>query len=99
MNVKVLSIEPKKEIGTFDVVVLIDREHHHFTITILTDIIAGREVQVTNGDKHFSQMFKFDQMIALKISKLVSKVYNNQAIELPIDVDESYYKTIPLYAS
>ncbi|MFB2876228.1 hypothetical protein [Floridanema aerugineum] len=44
-------------------------------------------------------MFKFHQMIALKISKLVSKVYNNQTIELPLNVDESYYKNIPLYAS
>ena len=99
MNVKVLSIEPKKEIGRFDVVVLIDTDQHHFTMTVLTDIVAGREIQVTNGDKHFSQMFKFHQMIALKISKLVSKVYNNQTIELPLDVDESYYKNIPLYAS
>jgi len=36
-------------------------------------------------------------MIALKISKLVSKVYNNQAVELPIDVDESYYKELAYY--
>lgn len=97
MNVKVISIEPKKEIGTFDVVVLIGTEQHHFTMTVLTDIIAGREIQVTNGDKHFSETFKFHQMIALKISKLVSKVYNNQAVELPLDVDESYYKEIAAY--
>lgn len=99
MNVKVLSIEPAKETGTFDVLVLIDPDEHKFKMTVDSHIVAGKEIQVTNGDKHFSEAFKFHQMIALKISKLVSKVYNNQPVELPIDVDESYYKEIALYAS
>lgn len=97
MNVKVLSIEPRKETRIFDVLVLIGTEQHKFTMTVDSHLVANKEIQVTNGDKHFSETFKFHQMIALKISKLVSKAYNNQAVELPIDVDESYYKEIAAY--
>ncbi len=97
MNVKVLSIEPAKETGTFDVLVSMDTDEHKFTMTVETHIVSDKGIQVTNGDKHFSQTFKFHQMIALKISKLVSKVYNNQAVELPADIDESYHKELASY--
>jgi len=40
MNVKVLSIEPKKEIGTFDVLVLIDTDEHQFKMTVDSHIVA-----------------------------------------------------------
>jgi hypothetical protein len=99
MNVKVLSINPAKEIRTFDVVVLIGVEQHQFTMTVETDIIAHQEIQVTNGDEHFLKTFKFNQRVALGISKLVSKVYNGQAVELPADIGEFYPKEIASYGS
>lgn len=48
--------------------------------------VANQQIQVTNGDDNFSKIFRFNQIVASDICKLVSKVYNNQAVELPVDL-------------
>lgn len=90
MNVKVLAIEPAKELRTFYVTVLIGEDKHQFTMTVQLDTIANQEIQIINSDQQFLKTFKFNQVLAADISKLVFRVYNNQAVKLPADMGELY---------
>ena len=90
MNLEVLAIEPTLEIGTFNLLVLVGEEQHKFTMKVESFTVANQEIQVTSGDDHFSQFFRFNQIVASNVSKLVSKVYNNQAVELPENIGEFY---------
>ncbi|MBC6479910.1 MAG: hypothetical protein GDA56_21145 [Hormoscilla sp. GM7CHS1pb] len=74
MNVQVLAISPTSQFNAYDVKVNISEEQHDFRMTVKIVSVAGREIQVTNGDEKFLETFRFNQMVALEISKLVSKV-------------------------
>ncbi len=90
MKVQVLSLKAAQDLKTFDVAVLIGTELYEFQIAIDLDKIAGREIQIINGDENFSEIFRFNQRVANNICKLVSKVYNHQAFELPAEIGEFY---------
>ena len=88
MKVKVFSIEPTSEKGRFQVTLLIGQGQHKFAMTVESFLVGDRELQVTNGDRDFRETFKFNQIVATDISKLVSKVRNGEVVKLPIDVGE-----------
>ena len=87
MNVRVFSIEPSRDANSYDAIVNIGEERHEFKLAVKTVLVADRAIQVTNGDEHFLATFRGNPAAALEISNLVSKVHNNEAIELPADVD------------
>lgn len=86
MNIQLVAIKSTQEKETFNVVVLIGEEQHKFTMKVKSFTVANQEIQVTNGDDNFSKIFRFNQIVASDICKLVSKVYNNQAVKLPADM-------------
>ncbi len=57
-------------------------------MSIDIDVVADRQIQIINADTHFQDFFKFNLELDRAISKLVSKVYNNEPVELPIIVGE-----------
>jgi len=88
MNVQVLAISPTSQFNAYDVKVNIGEKQHDFRMTVKIVPVAGRELQVTNGDENFLETFRFNQMVALEISKLVSKVYNNEEVKLPAEITD-----------
>lgn len=85
MNVKLISIKKTANPRLYNIEVLIEGLQQQFTITVESFTVANREIQVTNGDDNFSEMFKFNQIIASDICQLVAKFHNHQPVELPIE--------------
>ncbi|MBE9225967.1 hypothetical protein IQ264_11075 [Phormidium sp. LEGE 05292] len=48
--------------------------------------IGEHEIQTTHGDDNFSEVFRFNQRVAMNITNLVVKFYNKKTVELPADV-------------
>lgn len=90
MNVKILSIKPTQTPKIFDIIILIETKQYHFSITVELDTIVDREIQIIHGDEYFSDTFRFNQLIASNICKLVAKVYNSEPVELPGEIGEFY---------
>lgn len=90
MNVQVLEIKPSKEFATFDIVVLMGEERHKFTVTVTTDTISNREIQIINGDDLFDKTFLLNAKVGADICKLVGKFHNNAPVQLPVDMGEFY---------
>ncbi|OCQ90299.1 hypothetical protein BCD67_21365 [Oscillatoriales cyanobacterium USR001] len=88
MNIQVQQIQPTEDDKIFHVSVIIDDVTHQFTLTMKIVQIADRLIQIVNGDTHFLETFKFHQKIARQISQLISQTYNNEPIELPINLLE-----------
>ncbi|MCL1462985.1 hypothetical protein [Argonema galeatum] len=88
MNVQVLSIEPGKEKGTFNVAISIGDRQHSFTMKGETNIIANKELHAIMGDKDFWEIFKFNQHLAQEVYKLTAKVYNGKDVQLPMAIGE-----------
>ncbi|GAA6621665.1 hypothetical protein [Scytonema sp. NUACC26] len=83
MKIQILEIEATPEKGTFIVIVLVGEKQHKFTMNVESVTVANQEVQVTNGDDNFLEVFRFNQIGASAICKLVNKIYNHQVVELP----------------
>ena len=86
MNIQVQQIQPTEDDKIFHVSVIIDDVTHQFTLNIKIVQIADRLIQIVNGDTRFLETFKFHQKIAQQISQLISQTYNNEPIELPINL-------------
>ena len=90
MNVTVFSIQPSSTNSeNFHVAASIGTEQHQFTMTVETNTIAGEKIPVIKGDKHFCQMFRFNQDVAIALYKLVSKVNQGQSVELPLQLENA----------
>lgn len=85
MNVKVLSIE-RRDSENFQVTACIGTERHQFTMTVETDTIAGQKINLIKADKHFCQIFKFNQDVAIALYELISKFNRGQSVELPAEI-------------
>lgn len=79
---------PHREIGTFEVQVLIGTELHQFTMAVDLDRVGGRKIQIVNADAHFEETFKFNLKFNMDISQLVLQIYNHQPVELPVTLGE-----------
>ncbi len=99
MKVKIVTIEQSQvkarsnfdrnqEIETFDVIALIGEVRYLFKMSVDIDVVAKQQIQIINADTQFQETFKFNLELDRTISKLVSKVYNNEPVELPVIVGE-----------
>ena len=86
MNVKVLSIKPSQEPNSYEVLLSIGEDRQIFKFTTEVNQVGGRQLQTTQGERRFSDLFRFNQRVAMNVSKLVVKLYNKEAVELPADV-------------
>ncbi|NEP12620.1 MAG: hypothetical protein F6J92_37645 [Symploca sp. SIO1A3] len=86
MNVKVLSIKPRQEPKSYEVLLSIGEDRQIFKFTTEVNQVGGRQLQTTQGERRFSDLFRFNQRVAMNVSKLVVKLYNKEAVELPADV-------------
>jgi len=88
MNIKVLSIEPARELGTFNMIVLLDREQHQFTMTIEIAQASGQTFPLIKGDRHFCKTFRWNQEASVKLYKLLSQFNQGEFIEFPINIGD-----------
>ena len=86
MNIKVLSIEPASELGTFNMIVLLDRDRHQFTMTAETATASGQTIPLIKGDSHFCKTFRWNQEASVKLYKLVSQFNQGDSLEFPINL-------------
>lgn len=88
MKVKLLSIKPAPEPNSHEVLLSIGEEMQIFTFTTKVNQLGNNQLQTTQAEPRFSQVFKFNQRVALNVSKLVVKFYNQEVVELPADVGD-----------
>ncbi|NES20984.1 MAG: hypothetical protein F6K41_19145 [Symploca sp. SIO3E6] len=83
MNVQVLSIKPSQEPNSHEVLLSIGEDRQIFKFTTEVNQVGGRQLQTTQGERRFSDCFRFNQRVAMNVSKLVVKFYNEETVELP----------------
>ena len=76
----VISIELAPDKGKFNVLGSIGSECHRPLMTVETETIADRQIQVIKGDKHFCNTFRFNHKIAIELYDLLSKFNNGQPV-------------------
>ncbi|HBE58063.1 MAG TPA: hypothetical protein DEG17_04740 [Cyanobacteria bacterium UBA11149] len=86
MNVKVLSIKPTNEPRLHEVLLSIGADIHKFLFTTEVNQVGDRLLQTTDGNREFSEVFRFNQRVAMNVSKLVVQFYNKEVVEFPADV-------------
>ena len=87
MEAQIISIESNKAPNSFDVIVLIDADQHVFTIEVETDRIGEHEIQVAKSQDKLWEAFNHNP-VATNIYELVLSVYNNQPVDLPVNIDD-----------
>lgn len=88
MNIKVLSIEPANELGTFNMIVLLEGEEHQFTMTAETAKASGQTLPLIKGDRHFCKTFRWNQEASVKLYKLLSQFNQGYSIQFPINMGD-----------
>lgn len=88
MNITVLSIEPASELGTFNMIVLLDREQYEFTMTAETAKVSGQTIPLIKGDSHFCKTFRWNQEASVKLYKLLSQFNRGDCLEFPINLGD-----------
>ncbi|MGA9381529.1 MAG: hypothetical protein WBV73_22445 [Phormidium sp.] len=86
MKVQVLSIEQTKEPNLHEVSLLIGENQQIFLFTTEVNQFGEHKIQTTHGDETFSEVFRFNQRVAMNITNLVVKFYNKETVQLPADV-------------
>ena len=86
MKVTVLSIKPAREPNCHEVLLSIGEERQVFEFTTEVNRVGEHQLQTTRAEDRFSDLFRFNQRVAMNVSQLVVKFYNQEAIELPADV-------------
>ncbi len=86
MKVTVLSIQPALEDIAHEVLLSIGADMHKFLFTTEVNKVGDKLLHTTDGDRSFSEVFKFNQRVAMNVCKLVVKFYNKEIVELPADV-------------
>ncbi|WP_254009743.1 hypothetical protein [Limnofasciculus baicalensis] len=59
---------------------------HKFLFTTEVNQLGDKSLQTTDGNREFSEVFRFNQRVAMNVSKLVVKFYNKEVVEFPADV-------------
>ncbi len=86
MKVKLLSIKPGSAPNSHEVLLSIGEARQIFRFTTEVTQLGNNQLQTTQAEPRFSQVFKFNQRVALNVSQLVVKYYNQEVVELPADV-------------
>jgi len=88
MNITVLSIEPSSELGTFNMIVLLDRDRHQFTMTAETAQVSGQTIPLIKGERHFCKTFRWNPEASVKLYKLTSQFNQGDFLEFPINLGD-----------
>jgi len=54
--------------------------------TTEVDRLGEHLLQTTHGSRTFADFFRFNQRVAMKVTNLVVKCHNRQAVDFPADV-------------
>ncbi|MBO1352338.1 MAG: hypothetical protein EBE86_035510 [Hormoscilla sp. GUM202] len=83
MKVKVLSIKPAQAPNSHEVLLSIGEERQIFMFTTEVNRVGAFQLQNTHAEPRFSELFKFNQRVAMNVSELVVKNYKKEVVELP----------------
>lgn len=86
MKVQVLSIQSAIAPNTHEVVLSVGTDTQKFIFTTEVNRVGEHLLQTTRGDRTFSEVFKFNQRVAMNVTNLVVKCYNRETVNLPADV-------------
>ncbi len=94
MKVQVLSIQSAIAPNTHEVVLSVGTDTQKFICTTEVNRVGEHLLQTTCGDslrgssasRTFSEVFKFNQRVAMNVTNLVVKCYNREIVNLPADV-------------
>ena len=86
MKVQVLSIQSAIAPNTHEVVVSVGTDTQKFIFTTEVNRVGEHLLETTRGDRTFSEVFKFNQRVAMNVTNLVVKCYNRETVNLPADV-------------
>jgi hypothetical protein len=95
MVVRVLEIKPANktrdlEPAAFDVAAIVDSEEYTFRSCIDFAQIGDQTIQCANlCDDQAERLFRWHQILPVKICRLVLSVYNGHSVELPARLDET----------
>ncbi|WP_371122926.1 hypothetical protein [Microcoleus sp.] len=83
---QVLSIQSAIAPNTHEVVLSVGTDTQKFIFTTEVNRVGEHLLQTTHGDRTFSEVFKFNQRVAMNVTNLVVKCYNRETVNLPADV-------------
>ena len=86
MKVQVLSIQSAIAPNAHEVVLSIGTDTQKFIFTTEVNRVGEHLLQTTRGDRTFSEVFRFNQRVAMNVTNLVVKCYNRETVNLPADV-------------
>ncbi|MEG4083939.1 hypothetical protein [Microcoleus sp. POL10_C6] len=81
-----MSVQPARQPNTHQVLVSVGTDTHKFIFTTEVNQVGEHLLQTTRGDRTFSEVFRFNQRVAMNVTNLVVKCYNHETINLPADV-------------
>jgi hypothetical protein len=88
MNVRVLKIVFNPENSDFQVIVEINQIQHNFNLNIETDLLNNQPLQIIQGDEKFQELFQWNRELGQKIYEMVSQVYKQENLDLPINLED-----------
>ncbi|WP_341735208.1 hypothetical protein [Microcoleus sp. CAWBG640] len=83
---QVLSIQSAIAPNTHEVVLSVGTDTQKFIFTTEVNRVGEHLLQTTRGDRTFSEVFRFNQRVAMNVTNLVVKYYNRETVNLPADV-------------
>ena len=86
MKVQVLSIQSAFAPNAHEVVLSVGTNTQKFIFTTEVNRVGEHLLQTTRGDRTFSEVFRFNQRVAMNVTNLVVKCYNRESVNLPADV-------------
>ena len=86
MKVQVLSIQSAIAPNTHEVLLSVGTDTQKFIFTTEVNRVGEHLLQTTRGDRTFSEVFRFNQRVAMNVTNLVVKCYNRETVNLPADV-------------
>ena len=86
MKVQVLSIQSAIAPNTHEVVLSVGTDTQKFIFTTEVNRVGEHLLQTTRGDRTFSEIFRFNQRVAMNVTNLVVKCYNRETVNFPAEV-------------
>ena len=86
MKVQVLSIQSAIAPNAHEVVLSVGTDTQKFIFTTEVNRVGEHLLQTTRGDRTFSEVFRFNQRVAMNVTNLVVKCYNRETVNFPADV-------------
>ncbi|WP_333317797.1 hypothetical protein [Microcoleus sp. D3_18a_C4] len=81
-----MSVQPAIGSHTHEVLLSVGTDTHKFIFTTEVNQVGEHLLQTTRGDRTFSEVFRFNQRVAMNVTTQVVKYYNRETVEFPADV-------------